>query len=143
MYLTGTYKHTLDAKSRIMLPSAFRKQLGETVCLVPLNDCIYGFTPESHRAWIERFFPGGINPRNRKDVALRAGLLSRTLTVELDGAGRLALGKLDASRLSACNIEREVAIVGVDDHFEIWNASKFEDQTKAFDDNLESLMFED
>lgn len=142
MYLTGTYKHTLDAKLRITLPSAFRKQLSETICLVPLADAVLGFTPESHRAWMKTFFPEGLNPRNKKDVQLRAALLSRTVTVDLDSAGRLALSKLDEQKLEKCGISREVAIVGVDDHFEIWDKERFDAQTAQFDEDLDSLMYE-
>ena len=57
MYLTGTYDRSLDAKSRITLPATFRKQFDAQVCLVPVGNVLYGFTPESHQAWIASFFP--------------------------------------------------------------------------------------
>ena len=53
MYLTGTYKHNLDAKQRITLPAPFRKEFGEKVCLIPIGGKILGFTPEGHQAWVE------------------------------------------------------------------------------------------
>lgn len=143
MYLTGSYKHNLDAKSRVTLPSSFRKQLGDTLCLVPLSDCVLGFTPESHKTWIESFFPGGINPRNRRDVQLKAALLARTISVDVDSAGRLALSKLDEKTRSRLGIAHELAIVGVDDHLEIWNAERFEEQMENFDDNIDALMFDE
>lgn len=141
MYLTGTYKHSLDAKFRITLPSVFRKQLGDVICLVPLNNAVYGFTPESHRAWIQSFFPQGVNPRDQRAARLRTALLSRTLTLDLDSAGRLALGKLDPKQLEAVNIQKDVAVVGVDDHFEIWDAATFDAQSAMFDANLDDLMY--
>ena len=88
MYLTGTYGRSLDAKSRITLPATFRKQFDVQVCLVPVGNALYGFTPESHQAWIASFFPNGFNPRNRKDDKLRRALASRTVTVDIDSAGR-------------------------------------------------------
>lgn len=142
MYLTGTFQHNLDAKSRLTLPASFRKQVGDTVCLVPLDDAIYGFTPESHKAWVSSFFPQGLNPRNRRDVQLHSLLMRRTVTVEVDSAGRIALGKVSAEALQKLGIEREVTVIGNDDHFEIWSAAAF----KVMDEQIESLddlMFDD
>ncbi|OFK24866.1 MULTISPECIES: division/cell wall cluster transcriptional repressor MraZ [Olsenella] len=143
MYLTGTYKHNLDAKSRVTLPASFRKQVGDQVCLVPVGGALFGFTPESHQAWIDSFFPGGFNPRNRKDDKLRRALASKTVTVDVDSAGRLALGKVDAAAIEKCGIEREVAIVGNIDHFEIWDAPSLDAQLDELDEDLEDLMFTD
>ena len=142
MYLTGTYKHNLDAKSRLTLPASFRKQFGDTVCLVPLDDAIYGFTPESHKEWISSFFPEGLNPRNRRDVTLHRALMARTVTVEIDTAGRVALGKVDADKLEKLGIGREVTVVGNDDHFEIWSTGAF-DAADEETESLDDLMFDD
>lgn len=140
MYLTGTYKHNLDAKTRVTLPATFRKQFDEQICLVPVGDAILGFTPQSHQDWVASFFEGGKpNPRNPKDVRLQMKLLASTVTVDLDSAGRLALGKLDAAKLEKRGIHREVAVVGAGDHFEIWDAARFDAQME--DDDLEELMF--
>lgn len=140
MYLTGTYRHNLDAKQRVTLPAPFRRQFDEQVCLVPVGDALYGFTPESHQAWVASFFEDGKpNPRNPKDVRLQMKLFASTVTLDLDSAGRLALGKLDATKLAKRSIERAVAVVGAGDHFEIWDADRFD--REMADDDLEDLMF--
>jgi len=141
MYLTGTYGRSLDAKSRITLPATFRKQFDVQVCLVPVGNALYGFTPESHQAWIASFFPNWFNPRNRKDDKLRRALASRTVTVDIDSAGRVALGKIRAEDIARCGIEREVAIVGNIDHFEIWDSSSLSEQMDELDQDLDELMF--
>ena len=81
MYLTGTYKHNLDAKQRITLPAPFRKEFGEKVCLIPIGGKILGFTPEGHQAWVESYFPNGYNPRSKKDERLRFLLTAKTMTL--------------------------------------------------------------
>jgi MraZ protein len=144
MYLTGTYRHNLDAKSRVTLPAPFRKQFDTQVCLIPVGGALYGFTPESHQAWVSSFFPEGFRPDNRRDDQLRRALAASTVTVDLDSAGRVALGKLDARKLQKCGIDKgEVAIVGNIDHFEIWDAARFDQQMDELDDDLDSLMFKD
>ena len=145
MYLTGTYKHNLDAKQRITLPAPFRKEFGEKVCLIPIGGKILGFTPEGHQAWVESYFPNGYNPRSKKDERLRFLLNAKTMTLELDSAGRLALGKLGAEALTSCDIKSEVAVVGNTDHFEIWDAEDYDKTIAELDesiDELDSLMYD-
>lgn len=142
MYLTGSYKHTLDAKGRVTLPAAIRKQFQDTVCLVPVGDAIYGFSPEAHEAWINSYFPDGFNPRNRKDVKIRLALLGSTVTVDLDKAGRLALGKVDTAKLAKRGIDHDVTIVGNADHFEIWDSARYEREMAEIEDDLDALLFD-
>lgn len=141
MYLTGSKRFNLDAKARLTLPSEFRKELGETVCLIPLDNAVYGFTPDGHRAWVESFFPNGFNPHSRNDDNLRRQLNERTVTVDLDSAGRVALGKIDEKYRTHLGLEREVQVIGNGDHFEVWNAGKWEESQADFDGTLESLMY--
>ena len=141
MYLTGTFKHNLDAKQRITLPAPFRKEFNEKVVLIPVSGKIYGFTPEGHREWVESFFAEGFDPRNKNHVKLRRALTSMAFTVELDSAGRIALGKLGAETIGKCGIEREVTVLGNVDHFEIWDSARYEQEMSEVSDDLEDLMF--
>lgn len=141
MFLTGTYRHNLDAKSRVTLPATFRRQVDEQVLLVPFNGALYGFTPDAYREWLGSVFPAGLNPRNAKDVRLQRAIASSTTTVDVDSAGRIALGKLPAQQLAQCGLVREVAIVGNIDHFEIWDAQTFDQQMAETSPYLDSLMF--
>ena len=140
MNLTGSYEHNLDAKLRLTLPAGFRKQFDGVVMLVPVNGAIYGFTPEAHANWVMSFFPEGFNPRDRKHDALKRSLNKRTVTVDIDSAGRIALGKLPAAKLEEYGISRAVTVVGNDDHFEVWNTIAA-DEADIDDAELEALMF--
>lgn len=144
MYLTGSKNYSLDAKLRLMLPADFRREFDDKVCLVPLPEALYGFSPEGHKAWVMSFFPEGFNPRNRRDRDLRRHLTSSTVTVEIDRSGRLALSKVPAEQREKLGLEREVAVVGNDDHFEIWDARRWEQEQSDFsNDDLDKLMFDE
>ena len=108
MYLTGEKQQRLDAKLRLTLPADFRHQFGERVCLVPLKDAVWGFTPEGHQAWTASYFPNGFNPRDRELDTLQTTLMRRTVTVEIDSAGRVALSKLPKDKLERLGISRDV-----------------------------------
>ncbi len=94
MYLTGSKQHTLDAKVRLTLPAEFRREFDREVCIVPAASALYGFTPEGHKAWVESSFPNGFNPRSAADDKLRRFLNGQTVHVDIDSAGRIALGKI-------------------------------------------------
>lgn len=139
MYLTGTYQHNLDAKVRLTLPAAIRKQLGDLVYLVPVNDAIYGFAPEDYQAWVMSYFPDGFNARNHAHQELQLKLNKRAVPVEIDSAGRISLGKISAQKLERRGIVRSVAVIGNADHFEIWSADRIDLDE---DDDLDDLMFD-
>lgn len=146
MYLTGSKQYNLDAKSRLTLPASYRKEFSESVCLIPLKDALYGFTPEGFELWVNSFFNRDgrtFDPRNRRDVALKRMLTGNTVTVDIDSAGRVALGKIDAAARARLGIQKDVTVVGVGDHFEVWDTAQWEAEQAAFADDIDALIYGD
>lgn len=145
--LIGAYPMTVDAKARVTLPSAFRRQVDKTVVLVPFDGHVNGFTLEGFKTWLDSLFEHGeehFNPRDRKDAALKRGILGAAIEVELDSAGRLALGKLDTVKPGTrerLGLTGEVVVVGQEDHFEVWNAEKWNATQESFEEDIESLLY--
>ena len=140
MYLTGTYRHTLDAKQRLPLPADFRRQVDKTVYLVKVLDCVYGFTPEEHRNYVDSLFPGGFDPRNRKQDELRRAINAQTVMTDVDSAGRVSLSKM--SEKVHAMLGRDVVVVGNTDHFEVWNATTWDEKQDALtDEDFAALLF--
>ena len=144
--LTGAYPMSVDAKGRVTLPAVFRKQLvdetSKTILLVPFDGCVNGFTSEGLKAYCDHHF----DPRNRKDVMLKRGLMGSAVEVDIDSAGRVALGKLDAVKADTrekYGLAGDVTVVGADDHFEVWNTEKWNEQQADFEMDLESLLYHD
>lgn len=145
--MTGTFPMNVDTKARITFPASFRKEVDRRIKLVPLKDCVYGFTPEGFDAWVNGIFEQNdhhYNPRNPDDVKLRRGLNARAVEVELDSANRIALGKLDvacAGRRESLGLVDSVMVIGNGDHFEVWNADRWREEQESFERDLEKLMF--
>lgn len=140
MYLTGTYQHNLDAKQRLTLPADFRRQISGTVYLVKVLECVYGFTPEEHEAYVKSLFPGGFDPRDRRQDELRRAINAQTVMTDVDSAGRVSLSKM--SEKVRDMLGREVVIVGNTDHFEVWNANTWNEKQAALtDEDFEALLF--
>ncbi len=141
--LTGQYQRSLDSKSRVTLPAILRKQFDEMVQFVPRKDALYGYAPEAFEAWVSSL---NLNPRSRDDAETLLRLNSMAATVEIDSAGRVALGKIDETargQRARLGLDGDLMIVGAGDHFEIWNAEKWNEKFNADDavDRLESLLF--
>lgn len=147
--LIGAYPMSVDAKARVTLPSAFRKQMDRAIVLVPFDGHVNGFTLEGFTSWLNDLFEHGdehFNPRSRKDAALKRGILGAATEVELDSAGRLALGRLDVAKPGSrerLGLEGDVVVVGQEDHFEVWNAEKWNATQESFEEDIESLLYGD
>jgi MraZ protein len=127
------------------LPANYRKQFEDNMLLlIPLKDALYGFTPEGFGKWVNSFFEKDgkkFDAGNRKHVELRRMLTASAVPLDIDSAGRIALGKIDASARARLGLEREVTVVGVEDHFEVWNTARWEAEQADVADKLDALMF--
>ncbi|CUA83548.1 MULTISPECIES: division/cell wall cluster transcriptional repressor MraZ [Gulbenkiania] len=125
----GVSSLSLDSKGRLAIPARQREVLLSTLgprVVVTLESfdhlLIY---PEQHwKPVLERLLalPAG-NPVLKKYQRLVMGYAE---TLEMDGAGRILLpaGLRDKVRLG-----RDLALVGMGNRFELWNAADWEAQT--------------
>ena len=148
--LVGSFPMSVDSKARVTLPAAFRKEMldgdSKTLYLVPMKERVDGFTPQGFENWVNSLFDRngeGFNPRNRKDVQLRTSLTARAVPVDVDSAGRVALGKLDASKPGTrekLGLMGDVTIVGADSHFEVWNTEAWNANQETSDEDFTAAM---
>lgn len=142
--LTGTFQRVLDSKSRITLPAEFRRDFEGKVCLVAFQGALLGFTPDGFMEWMNGLFERdgkSFDPRRKQDVRLRKALAASCKTVDVDSAGRIALGKIGAEKLEALGLGHDATIIGDIDHIEIWNSAKWEAENEDLQDDLDELMF--
>lgn len=143
MYLTGSKTVSVDTQGRITLPAEYREDFKEAqnkVCLILVKGALWGFTPEGHKEWVESCFPEGFNPRSKKDKALRLALNAKTVTVEIDKAGRVAVGKIDEADFEKLNLGREAVVVGDADHFALYNTTTWSAKQAELVDDLDALL---
>lgn len=141
--LHGEFRHKLDAKGRLSLPAAFRKVLSTENLIVtqsPKGECLYVFEDEAFDLWVESLFAkdGGFSSSNSKHVRQRKGLNARAKDIEVDGSGRIGI---PASQREVAGLGKEVVLVGDSDHFEIWDAQRWDDFYNDID--FDSLFMEE
>lgn len=132
--LVGEYRHKLDAKGRLSLPSNFRKKLPKNLKVTPSpkDECLYVFEPTGFSDWVSSLFEkdGGFQSSNTRHVNTRKVLNSRAKDAEIDGSGRI---NLTSAQCDAVGLGKEVVLVGDTDHFEIWDAKRWDEFYESVD----------
>lgn len=115
---TNNFKHTIDAKNRLFIPARFRAMLGESFYLYyePGSPCIAIFNEEEWEKKSGKVIESG-------DADWQRYFFSNVITVEPDKQGRVTL-KPDFSK--GAGLKKDVAVVGVGNRVEIWDAERYE-----------------
>ena len=130
---TGEYQHTLDQKSRVIIPAKFREGLGDTFMITRgLDRCIFVY---HLKEWERVEQKVKELPMTRRDVrAFTRYFFSGAAEVEIDRQGRVLLPQ---SLREYAAIEKEVMVIGVSNRVEVWGAEAWKEYTSA-----ENLDFE-
>ncbi len=130
MAFRGHFEHTLDAKNRLSIPARFRASFSAGVVLAKDPEpCMAVWTPDTHEAIIERAL-GNLNPMGSEYRKLSRFYQGNSFEIDLDASGRVIL---PAPLLAHAGIAKEVVVVGVGDHLEVWSAERWQRQQEALD----------
>jgi len=113
----GTHEHSIDDKHRLTLPAKFRERLGgEVVLLRGIERTIDVYPKDTWEASLERITD--LDPLTREGREMRRFVYSGVTVSEVDKQGRVLVPP-DLARHAS--VEKDVAVVGVRDHIEIWD----------------------
>src|SRR6516162_265455 len=129
MLLTGTHPRTLDDKNRLRLPRRVREQLGdpETLFVTPGPDqCLWLYTQgglEQLAAKLDQAHATDAEAR-----VFRRLYFAQTEAVDVDRTGRVLIAE---RLLRFGGLTREVVLIGVRDHLELWDAGRWQQYLEA------------
>ena len=135
----GSFAHTLDEKGRLMIPRKMREELGYKVYIMQgFDGSLSVYTEEKFVRLSEEFAKLPFNQKKNRDY-LRAQFAS-TFDMDVDKLGRV---QIPTALLNKFNISRNVIVLGMGDHIEIWDSAKYEAYEQGvvenFDKNAEEL----
>lgn len=135
MVFLGTFKHNLDVKNRLTLPSKFTNKLLEKVVVSKGFD---GCLELRSIAAIEKYADELMNlSQTKKDTRIVVRqLLANAADLEIDKANRILM---PTNLLLEANLTKEVIIIGIGNKIEIWDAIKYEEFKNATDATYESI----
>jgi len=126
MLLTGTFSRSIDQKLRVAIPKRLRTGLAfaqnEGVYAAPGTDqSLAIYTEEAFGRLAERL--AGLSP-TREDVRAFTRLFyARAQRVEIDRQGRV---RVPAELAQLAGLRKEVVLLGVQDHLELWAADRWQ-----------------
>ena len=133
MAFRGHYEHSLDAKNRLSIPTRFRAAFSSGVVLAKEPEpCVAIWTPDTHEAIIERAL-SGMNPMGSEHRKLSRFFQGNSFEMELDASGRVTV---PPPLLGHSGIEKEVVVVGVGDHLEVWGRERWQTEQEALDSEI-------
>lgn len=133
---TGQADYTLDAKNRLTVPARFRDRFADGLVLAKdIENCVALWTPEGYAAFCEAAL-GDANPLSQKARQVRTFLAANANSGELDSAGRAALQPF---LLEHAGIDRDVVVVGVGDHLQVWNRERWEEYNAQLAASMASI----
>jgi MraZ protein len=144
MLLTGTFFRALDEKQRLGLPKPLREiiqRTGQTVFyLAPGTDGSLAFYTESAFTRLADQLDQS-SPNSQETRAFSRLFFAQAQRVEVDGHGRL---RIPVELVRLARLSKEVVLIGVRDHVEIWNRSEWEDylgrQQARYDEIAEAAL---
>jgi MraZ protein len=120
--LLGEHDHSLDEKNRLTLPAKLRGAFEDGVVVTSgLDGCLEAYPRSTWEGLADRI--GGLDSLSSESRLLKRRVFSSATQAELDRQGRLVL---PVKLLEKAEITREVAVIGVHDHLEIWDRSTWQ-----------------
>jgi MraZ protein len=118
----GHFDYSLDAKNRLNVPPKFRAAFsGGVVLAKALEPCVAIWTPEAFERHTEAFL-SGLNPLSAERRKLTRFFAGGSFDIDMDAAGRVTL---NTPLLRYGGITKDVVLVGVIDHLQVWDRNKF------------------
>lgn len=146
--LIGTYECKVDAKGRLMLPAALKKQLapvlqnGFVLKRSVFQTCLELYPLAEWEALMQSL--NGLNRFNKKNNDFIRRFTAGVKIIEVDATGRLLIPK---DLVAFADISKEIVMSAAINIVEIWDKDKYEkaidDATGDFADLAEEVMGQD
>ena len=130
--LIGEYHHNIDEKGRLIIPSKFREDIGNSFVVTRgLDGCLFVYSLVEWEKIVKKL---RTLPFTKKDARTFTRFFLASVTVcEFDKQGRINLMN---SLIEYAGLKKECAIIGVNDRLEIWALDKY---NSLMEENLDKL----
>ncbi len=131
----GEYRHTLDAKNRVFIPAKHRELLGDSFYITRKTEQCLAIYSEAE--WDKLSDKLNALPDSVVGIA-KQFLFSKTISASSDSQGRVVI---PTELLQYAGIEKNVVIIGVGDHVQIWSEPIWTEKNNNIDmDKLRAML---
>jgi len=127
--LIGIYQHSIDTKSRIIVPSKFREELGYKFILTKgLDNCLFIYSLAEWEKFEDRIKDLPIGSKDARTFVRY--FFSSAVECEIDKQGRLTIPQ---NLREYAKIEKDLVTIGVHSRVEIWSRQEWENYNSEAD----------
>jgi MraZ protein len=131
----GSSYHTIDAKGRVIIPARFRDVIradgAEGLMISRMDHCLVGFTFNEWRNIESKIL--AMAEKNDNMRRFRRVFIGGSFEVSCDKQDRILV---PPSLRQYAELEKEIVLVGVIDHFEIWSRDNFDKETMVLEKDM-------
>ena len=134
----GEYRHNIDAKGRLTLPSKFREKYeGNVIVTKGFDGCLNIYTLPEWDVFYQKLLS---IPTNKKQARTLIRILtSKATECEIDKMGRI---NIPQSLRKEANLEKAVVVIGSLNHVEIWDEKSWDQYYEEESGRLEEISEE-
>ena len=133
--LMGEFHHNIDEKSRLIIPSKFRSELGERFIITKgLDKCLFVYSEVEWNKIMQKVSSLQFTKKNVR--AFERAFIGGASTIEFDKQGRI---NITSPLVHYADIMKECIIIGVNERLEIWSKESFDTYMKQNEDSLEEI----
>jgi len=131
----SNYQHSLDDKGRVFIPKKYREALASIFMLTTgLDYCLIAYPMDEWEKFIDEL--DSIPYTDTDGRYFVRNFMSNAVECEMDKQGRIVIQQ---EQRNYAGLEKDVSIVGVGNHFEIWDSNRWKTNRDNYFGNLDAL----
>jgi MraZ protein len=132
----GSSEHTLDAKGRLIVPARFRDVIraggGEAVMVTRMDHSLFAYSLNEWSKIEDRIMALGIKSEHLR--RFRRVFVGGAFECVCDKQGRILI---PPTLRAYAKLEKEIVLVGVLDHFEIWSRDNWAEENELMENGMQ------
>jgi MraZ protein len=134
----GSYPHTLDDKGRIIVPTRFRDFIrvggSDTIMITGMDRCLFAYTLDDWGKIEARILAQAESSDHMR--RFRRSFVGNAHECQLDRQGRVLI---PPQLRGYAALDRDIVLVGVLNHFEIWSKENWDRENEAMELDLQKV----
>ena len=131
----GEFRHNIDTKGRMIVPSKLREELGKQFVLTRgLDGCLFGYPMKE---WANLETKLNDMPLAKKDARTFVRFFYSAATeCELDKQGRI---NIPSTLRNYAALTKECVVIGVSNRIEIWDEARWQEFSEVAAENFDEI----
>ena len=132
--MVGKYRHTVDPKGRLFVPSKLRDELGDAFYVtLGLDHCLSVYTEAGWQAIVEKFNALPISKARKMRF-----LFANAAKCEPDKQGRF-LVPANLRSHAGIALKQDVVLTGIDNRIEVWSQEQWEKYNEEVEPDVTAI----